>query len=56
MHEAGADAKAGWVGLLETCTPLGDNPTDRDLTGDLATAQDLLPVLADQVEEYEKGR
>ncbi|GAA3632240.1 aromatic amino acid ammonia-lyase [Kineosporia mesophila] len=47
---------AGWVKILDLCTSLGDSAADRDLTGDLATAQELLPVLADLVESYEQDR
>ncbi|MBT0767413.1 aromatic amino acid lyase [Kineosporia sp. J2-2] len=47
---------APWGSLLEACVPLGDSLPDRDLTGDLATAQDLLPLLADLVESHEPER
>jgi len=47
---------AGWGSLLAACSPLGGDLADRDLTGDLETAQDLLPTLADLVEPYEPAR
>ncbi|MDP9825989.1 histidine ammonia-lyase [Kineosporia succinea] len=53
LRMQGTKSTAPWAELLEACASLGESAADRDLTGDLATAQELLPVLADLVEQFE---